>query len=431
MKNFRDLQIPEAILDNLLKKGIQTASEIQKKAIPLLLEHSGDFVGQSATGTGKTYSFGIPLLSRINLDSSKTQAIVLVPTRELAEQVGRELSELGLGLQNLKILSIYGGISLKAQSKALAHGAQIIVATAGRMVDLIERKAIALSALKYVIFDEADQMLLSGFGNDIDYILGRSSRNYSSWLFSATMPDSIHKVIKKYLKNNLIQIKLNKAQDNNLNIKHEVIIVPAIDKLNTLLHFLTTLSPKRGIIFCRTKSAVQKLYKNLSAHKISTAALHGDLPQGLRNKMMDQYRNGHIDILIATDVASRGLDIVDTAFVIQYQLADTTEAYVHRTGRTSRTGNQGLSISFIFPEEEEKLLKITSQLEIKLDFLKLPNYQDLMLNKAILWARKIAKEKPLHGLVDENSKALFKKQLQQLSKDELLEKLLADYLRRQ
>lgn len=431
MKNFSALNLSPNIIKALQEKGITQPTEIQAKAIPLLLEHKGDFVGRSATGTGKTYTFGAPLLSRIDPSEGKIQAVILVPTRELCEQVGNELITLGKHIEGLKIKAIYGGVPLKNQVHDLSNGVQVVVATPGRLMDLVNRNIVYLSTLKFLILDEADEMLLRGFQTDIDNILATSNRNYSTWLFSATMPNEINGLIKKYLSKTLKKIVIGKEIKTNIGIQHWAVELDAIDKLNTLLYYLNRFGNQKGTIFCRTKSGVQKLYKQLSANKFSCGAVHGDLPQGLRNKIMDQYRNGHINLLIATDVAARGLDVDEVAFVIQYHLPDTAIAYTHRSGRTARTGNTGTSLTFVFSEEKASLQAIEKELKLKMTYLPLPSFKDQSVNKAILWGRKIAKEKPLGDLLDNKDKQAFKEELNHLSKEELLEKLLATYLREQ
>lgn len=429
MKDFASISIATPILQVLQEKNIVTPTEIQASTIPLLLEHEGDFAGRSATGTGKTYAFGIPLLSRIDTSNGKTQGIVLVPTRELCEQVGKELKELGKHMPDLKIESIYGGTSLKAQVNELSHGVQVIVATPGRLMDLLGRKVVDLSTVKFIVFDEADEMLLKGFQTDIDKILNATDRNYASWLFSATMPDDIHILIKKYLNKALKKVSIGDPKKTNTGIDHQVIEVMAEEKLNVLLHFLGRFGDQKIMIFCKTKSGVQKLYKQLSANKFSCGAIHGNVPQGIRNKVMEQYREGHIHILLATDIASRGIDVDDVAYVIQYHLPDAADIYTHRSGRTSRAGKNGTSITFIFPEEKERLLLLEKSLKQTFKHIPLPSSEDQLVNKAILWASKIAKEKP--SKIGSDSKQAFKNELEHLSKDELFEKLLANYLREQ
>ena len=429
MKSFSSSKLNPGIVRQLEEKGILVPTEIQEKSIAVLLDHKGDFVARSATGTGKTFAFGAPLLSRIMPAIGRLQAVVLVPTRELCEQVGKELEYLAEGVSGVKVESIYGGVSLKDQIHELSNGVQVVVATPGRMMDLVGRGVVDLSVLKFVVFDEADEMLLKGFRTDIDKILESSSRTYSTWLFSATMPDEINGIIKKYLNKELIKVAVGKKQRTNLDIDHQAIEVIAEEKQNVLLHFLARHSGQKGIIFCRTKSGAQKLYKQLSANKFSSGAIHGDLPQGLRNKVMDQFREGSISLLIATDVASRGVDVEDVDFVIQYHVADTADAYTHRSGRTSRAGKKGFCLTFVFEEELEGLNEIEQELDLRLTYLPLPSAKDQLVNKAILWAQKIAKEKPVGDNLDEVSKQQFKSSLEHLSKDELFEKLLASYLR--
>lgn len=432
MKSFSSSKLHPQIIRVLDDKGIIVPSEIQAKTIPLLLNHEGDFVGRSATGTGKTFAYGAPLLTKIDASSGTVQAIVLVPTRELCEQVGNELIGLGKFIPGLKIESIYGGMSLKSQIHELSNGVQVIVATPGRLMDLVKRKVVHLSGLNYLIFDEADEMLLKGFQTDIDGILESTSRTYSSWLFSATMPQDLRAIVNKYLKKSLKKILIGEDDKTNSDIEHLAIELEPEDKLTVLFHYLARFEDKRGIIFCRTKSGVQKLYRQLSANKFSCGAIHGNLPQGLRNKVMEQYREGHIDILIATDVASRGMDVDDLSFVIQYHLPDTKETYTHRSGRTSRAGKSGISLTFIFPEEAKQLDEYDTKLSLNLNYLSIPNEKDQLINKAILWGRKISKTKPItEEKLDGSSRQDFKNTLQHLSKDELLEKMLATYLREQ
>lgn len=432
MKSFSTSDLHPEIIYTLEDKGIIVPSEIQAKTIPVLLKHDGDFVGRSATGTGKTFAYGAPLLSRIDRQAGKIQAVILVPTRELCEQVGNELKSLGQNLEGLKVEAIYGGMSLKAQIHELSNGVQVVVATPGRLMDLVERKVVHLTALDYLVFDEADEMLLKGFQTDIDKILATSNRDYSTWLFSATMPQDLSAIVNKYLKKSLKKVLIGENERTNAGIEHLAIELDPEEKLTVLLHYLARFEDKRGIIFCRTKSGVQKLYKQLSANKFSCGAIHGSLPQGLRNKVMDQYKEGHINILIATDVASRGMDVDDLSYVIQYHLPDTKEAYTHRSGRTSRAGKSGINLTFIFPEEAKLLSEFERRLKLNLTYLDVPNQKDQLVNKAILWGRKISKTKPISSeKLDQASRQDFKNTLQHLSKDELLEKMLATYLREQ
>jgi len=429
MKNFSSSTLHRGVIEVLAENGITVPTEIQAETIPILLTHNGDFVGRSATGTGKTYAYGAPLLSRIDTTKGTIQGIVLVPTRELCEQVGSELTKLGAKIPDLKVAVIYGGMPVKAQTQALSQGVQIVVATPGRLVDLIGRKVVYLSSVDFVVFDEADEMLLKGFQTDIDKILATSKRNYASWLFSATLPDDVNVLIKKYLHKELRRVRLGKKIKTNVDIVHRYVEMEPEDKLDALLYYLRQAGEQKGIIFCRTKSGVQKLYKQLSAHKFSSGAIHGDLPQGLRNKIMAQYREGKIQFLIATDVAARGLDVQDIYFVMQYHVADTKESYTHRSGRTSRKGNIGQCLTFIFPEEKDKLFDFAKYLNFSLEALPVPGFKEQLINKAMLYARRIAKEKPLGDTWDDSVRENFKKEVSHLSKDELLEKLLASFMK--
>ncbi len=427
MLNFASSNLHPDIIQALADQKLERPTEIQAKAIPILLTHEGDFIGRSSTGTGKTYAYGASLLSRIDVSKGIVQAVILVPTRELSEQIGNELKGLGKNMEGLKIEAIYGGVSLKSQIHELSNGTQVIVATPGRLMDLVQRKVVHLADIKYVIMDEADEMI-SGFRTDMDKILATANRTYGTWLFSATLPDELNAITKTYLTKDLVKVMVDEAKSTNKGIEHFYVELVAEEKLNVLLHFLKNSKEKKGILFCRTKSGVQKLFKQLSANKIKSGAIHGDLPQGLRNKVMEQFREGHIDYLIATDVASRGVDIENVGLVLQYHLADTSEAYTHRSGRTSRAGKTGKSITFIFPEEREKMQTLMDEIKVKIHAVPVPSDKDQMISKAILWANKIAKAKPLGEKLDERTKEEFKAQLSHMSKGEILEKLLATYL---
>lgn len=430
MKSFSPDIVPKPMADLLAAKNITVPTDIQSKAIPLLTTHKGDFVGQSATGTGKTFAYGIPLLKRINPEIGNTQAVVLVPTRELCEQVGNELISLASSMPDVKVEAVYGGVGLKSQIHAMSNGVHVVVATPGRLMDLVERKVVQLSELDIMVIDEADEMLLKGFSTDIDKILDQSGQAFFTWLFSATMPENIDAIVNKYLQKNLKRIRIGEENRTNKEIAHQYIEVTPEEKSNVLFYHLHQMGDQRLIIFCRTKSGVQKLYKQLSTAKFSCGAVHGDLPQGLRNKVMEQFRNGYITILIATDVAARGVDVPAVSHVIQYHVPDTKDAYIHRSGRASRTGNTGINITFLFQEEKKPFLEMVNELSVGVEELNIPTPKDQLINKAILWAGRVAKEKPVNPeLLEASSRKAFKEELDHLSKEELLEKLLATYLR--
>ena len=430
MKTFTKTKVHEGIRKVLEEKGIKKTTEVQEKTIPLLLTHDGDFVCRSATGTGKTYAFGIPLLQRIKGDEKHIQALIIVPTRELCEQMGKEMQALSANIEDVHVAAIYGGISLKSQTKDLTPDTQVLIATPGRLMDLIERKLVDLSALQYCILDESDKMLLTGFKADIDKILTNVKSEYVTWLFSATMPEEVKEIISARLVKNLKQVEIGDADQTSAGISHEYLELVPEQKLNVLLHYLEKYSGNRSIVFCRTKSGVQKLFKQLSANKFKSGAIHGDLPQGLRNKIMDQFKAGSIDILLATDVASRGVDVNDVSHVIQYHIPDTRDSYLHRSGRTSRAGKTGTAITFVFEEEKKKLLEIQSELNFELTQIPLPSAQDQLINRAVLWARKVAKEKPVPAeLMPQIHRDEFRAEIEHLSTEELSEKLMAVYLR--
>ena len=416
--------IPQAIIKSLQEKGIGTPTEIQAAVIPLLQEHDGDFAGRAATGTGKTIAFAIPLITKIKA-AGKIQAVVLVPTRELCRQVAAEITDLSANLEHVNVQAIYGGISVKEQTRKLSSGVNVLVATPGRLLDLITRKVIYLTDVDTIVLDEADEMLSKGFMQDLQKILNSPKKTYATWLFSATMPDEIKGFINQFLRSNIKKVLLGSSLNANEGITHQSLQLSPIQKLDVLLLHINNAGDQKIIIFCRTKSGVQKLYKQLAAKKIKSGALHGDLPQGIRDRVIEQFKNNQISILVATDVASRGMDIERVELVIQYHMPDTPEAYIHRSGRTSRAGHSGTSITFLFEEELEKWELILEELSMDITPISPPDYDKQSTSGAILWAKRIAKTKPYQN--DENTLKAFKQGLNHLSKDELISKLLGYY----
>lgn len=429
MKKFAQLGVSQNILNALRAQKIEVPTEIQIQTIPILLKTEGDFVGKSATGTGKTFAFGIPLLQRINPEKGYVQALVLTPTRDLCQQVAEELSTLGKEIEGLHVEGAFGGSAIKPQIKAVSHGVQIIVATPGRLVDLIERKVVDLARLEFLVVDEADEMLTKGFQKDIENILSTSSKTYSTWLFSATMPQEISQLIKKYLTKELKKVYLGEENQTNTLIKHQFIVVDQEEKLQVFLWFLAGMGEKRGIIFCRTKSGVQKLYKQLQENTYTCGTLHGELSQAQRNKVLDQFNAGHISYIVCTDVAARGLDIPDLDFVVHYHLPDSTEFFIHRSGRTARAGKEGHNFCFVMSDEKEAFTKLQKDVKVSFAELTKPGPKELIENQLVLQARRVARAKIQGDLIGAKTRENVRLALKNLSKDELIEKLMGDWVR--
>jgi len=425
-KQFSNLGISTPILNALSDLKIVVPTEIQQKTIPLLLANTTDFVGLAKTGTGKTAAFGLPLLQLIDTTLPIVQAVILVPTRELGHQIFKNLEGFAKYLPEVSIAATCGGIPIKPQIERLTSPTHIVVATPGRLIDLIQRKAINLKETKFLVLDEADEMVTI-LKEGLDEIIAELPKNHKTFLFSATLPGTIKQLIQNYLNKNVIQVSANMETIGNQGIDHEYIVVDPIEKLDVLMHFLNSKEGERGIIFCKTKAAVNKLAKNLAINRFSSGALHGSLSQGIRDRIMEQFREGHINILVATDLAARGIDVKEISYVVNYHLPDVYEVYVHRSGRTARAGAKGLSLTVLQPEEVSEIADFERELGIKFTKFKKPTVASIEENNTLLWAKQIFKTKPNHD-VDPELKTKIKTVFHHLTKDELIEKLLANYL---
>jgi len=425
-KQFSDLGISAPILKAITELKIVVPTEIQQKTIPLLLSNTSDLVGLAKTGTGKTAAFGLPILQLIDTDLPVVQAVILVPTRELGHQIFRNLEDFSKYLPQVSIAATCGGIPIKPQIERLSTPTHIVVATPGRLIDLIQRKAINLKETKFFVLDEADEMVTI-LKESLDEIVAELPATHKTFLFSATMPGSIKQLIQNYLNKNVVQVSANMETVGNQEIDHEYIVVDPIEKLEVLMHFLNSKDGERGIIFCKTKAAVNKLAKNLAINRFSSGALHGSLSQGIRDRIMEQFREGHINILVATDLAARGIDVKEISYVVNYHLPDVYEAYVHRSGRTARAGAKGLSLTVLQPEEVIEIADFEKELGIKFSQFKKPTVANIEENNMLLWAKQIFKTKPNHDVIPE-VKEKVKTVFHHLTKDELIEKLMANYI---
>lgn len=364
MKNFEELGISKKFVKGLNDLNIITPTEIQNKVIPILINSSTDLVGQAQTGTGKTAAYGLPLLHKINAGQNQVQGLILCPTRELGQQIAKQLFKFTKYSAKIFTEAVYGGAPIERQLAALKRPTHIIVATPGRLIDLVKREAVDLSHVKTVILDEADEMLSMGFKDELDEILRFTSSAENKWLFSATMPQGIKQIVTQHLAANAIRIEVNEKNVVNKNIEHQFLIVEERDKLHALLQFLKTEGTNRGVIFCKTKVAAKKLALQLEAKNIAVGAIHGDLMQKERDKVMRAFKNGTSRLLVATDLAARGLDIEALSFVVHYQLPDKDEYYTHRSGRTARAGKNGVSLSLVTSPETKQIRYFEKTLHI-------------------------------------------------------------------
>lgn len=365
MKNFKALGVKADFIKALKELNISQPTEIQEKAISLLMEERTDLVAQAQTGTGKTIAFGIPLLTQVNPNEKTVQGLILCPTRELVQQVAKQLFRLTKYTDKIFIESVYGGERIEFQIANLRRPTQIIVATPGRLIDLLERKAVSLHSVKTVVLDEADEMLSMGFKVELNKILEVLPAVENKWLFSATIPSGIQDIISKHLSKKAQRIKVSQHSVVNQNISHQYVVVEEADKLYALQLFLQSEKENRGVIFCRTKAAAQTLAKQLMAKNLAVDAIHGDLLQKERDKVMRAFKNETLRLLVATDIAARGIDISGLSFVAHYQLPESNEYYTHRSGRTARAGKEGVSMCFINPKEMKVLQHYEKTLGIK------------------------------------------------------------------
>jgi ATP-dependent RNA helicase DeaD len=355
VKSFEDLGINKDLVKGLKELKITEPTEIQELVIHLLLSGNTDLIGQAQTGTGKTAAYGLPLLTKINPKQAAVQGLILCPTRELGQQVAKQLFKFTKYTEKIFTEAVFGGPNIEKQISALRRPTHIVVATPGRLIDLVRRKAVDLRQVKTVILDEADEMLSMGFKNQLDEILGFLSAAESKWLFSATMPHGIKQIVNEHLSANAHRIEISGSNVVNKNIDHKYLICDEIDKLHVLIQFLKSQHNNRGLVFCKTKVATQKLAKQLIAKNISANAIHGELKQKERDKVMRAFKNENLQILVATDLAARGIDVEALAYVVHYQLPDKEEYYTHRSGRTARAGKTGLSLALVTTTEMKQI----------------------------------------------------------------------------
>ena len=423
MDQFRNLGLSEDILKALEPMGIVTPSEIQEKAIPLLLSEFTDFIGLAQTGTGKTAAFGLPLLDSLDLALNHTQALVLAPTRELCQQIAEQFRAFSEFKKGLQVTAVYGGANIQMQIKELKKVRQVIIATPGRLIDLINRKAIDLGYISHLVLDEADEMLNMGFKEDIDHILSFTPAEKVTWLFSATMSSDIRQIVKNYMTEPK-EVRVGRKDEVNKNIRHEYVYIRASDKQEALRRFIDLEPEMRGIIFCRTKMDTQNLATDLRKLGYGIDAIHGDLTQNQRDKVMGLFKTHTINLLAATDVAARGIDVKDISHVIHFALPDDPEYYTHRSGRTARAGQRGISLSLVSKRDLTKVKSLEKNLKISFEKVLVPLPSDIRDSRINQWAAGLSAAKTEAGVpveLLEQVEGLFAS----FSKEQLIHKLLA------
>ncbi len=370
MATFQELGITGSYIKALKDLDIKTPTRIQEQAIPALLDESGDFIGQGQTGTGKTAAFGLPILNLIEPDEKYIQAIILCPTRELGKQIAKQLFRFTKYGKKIFTEAVYGGEKIDKQIDRLKRPTHIIVATPGRLKDLMERKDIDISKVRYVILDEADEMLKMGFKEEVFNILRGIENRQRTWLFSATFPSGVNQIIERFMDPNATRINVKKDDVVNENIEHQFVVCEPNEKFLTLREFLKAMKKQKGIIFTRTKASANEVHLRLQESGVDSEVIHGDLDQKERDKAMRAFKNRGSQIMVATDLSARGIDIKNLAFVAHYELPDQSDYYTHRSGRTARGGARGISIAFVSYNEIKALRDYERVLNIEFRQLK-------------------------------------------------------------
>ena len=422
MTTFKSLGLNAELLKAVEKLGFETPTDVQDKVIPILLEQDTDLVALAQTGTGKTAAFGFPMLQRIDSTNRRTQGLILSPTRELCIQITNDMVVYGKAIKGVNVVAIYGGANIQEQANKIKRGAQIVVATPGRLKDMIKRRLVDISAIKYCVLDEADEMLNMGFYEDIKDILTHTPNDKNSWLFSATMPPEVNRIAKKFM-NNPQEITVGTKNSSAKNIDHQYFIVPGRERYAALRAVVSMNTDIFGVVFCRTKIETQKVADKLIQDGYKAAAIHGDLSQNQRDIVMQSFRKKRIQLLVATDVAARGIDVDDITHVINYQLPDETEVYTHRSGRTGRAGKKGTSIIFVTKSDRRKIKSIENKLQTKLSEIQMPSAEEVFTSKINHWVEQV-KTTPIKSDLHNHLPKVINA-FEELTKETLIELILS------
>ncbi len=428
MKTFEELGVASPILRAIQEMGYENPMPVQEEVIPYLLNEVRDVIALAQTGTGKTAAFGLPVIQKVDVELVAPQVLVLAPTRELCLQIAGDLNDYSKYIKGLHVLPVYGGSSIESQIKALKRGVQIIVATPGRLIDLIERRTVKTDNIRYVVLDEADEMLNMGFTESIDEILSKVPENRSMLLFSATMPKGIAKITRKYMEDPK-EITIGRKNEGSNNVKHVYYMVHAKDKYLALKRVADFYPNIYGIIFCRTRAETQDIADKLIQDGYNADALHGDLSQAQRDYVMQKFRVRNLQLLVATDVAARGLDVDSLTHVINYGLPDDVESYTHRSGRTGRAGKTGTSIAIAHVKEKGKIREIEKIINKKFEKGTIPSGDAICEKQLFNFVDKVEKVKVNEAEIDRLLPAVFRK-LEWLEKEDIIKRIISLELNR-
>lgn len=423
MNAFEALGLNEQLVQSVTDLGFENPTEIQTKAIPVLLSGTTDFIGLAQTGTGKTAAFGLPLLQLIDGNQRHPQALIVCPTRELCLQITNDIESFKKHSRNIYTEAVYGGASITMQIRNLKRGVHIVVATPGRLIDLIERKAIDLQKVKYVVLDEADEMLNMGFRDDIDFVLKNTIIRESTWLFSATMPPEVRAISRNYMENPK-EVTVGKKNSGNVNIDHQYFVVGAQQRYEALKRLIDFNPGMYSIIFTRTKADAQEISERLAKSGYEIEALHGDLSQQQRDKVMGRFRTKNLQLLIATDVAARGIDVDGITHVINFELPDDMEVYTHRSGRTGRAGKTGVCLSICHSREVYKIRTLEKMINSRFHKMDVPAGKEVCRKQFFHFMDKLMLADVSHGDYETYIPDLIQK-FADVSKEEVLQRVAA------
>ena len=422
MSEFSKLGLSQPLVQSISELGFEKPTPIQEQAIPRLLLNDTDLVGLAQTGTGKTAAFGLPMLDIVEPSFDYIQALVLAPTRELCLQISKDLKSYASHMKKLKIVAVYGGTDIGRQIRDIRRGAHIIAATPGRLRDMINRKVINLDKTEIVVLDEADEMLNMGFKEEIDEILLNTPEEKNTWLFSATMPKDVRRIAKNYMENPL-EISIGDKNTSNQDITHQYIFIRPNQRYEALLRFLDYDADIFGLVFTRTRRDSSMLAEQLSKDGYNADALHGDLNQGQRDRVMDKFRRKRLQVLVATDVAARGIDVQDITHVFHYNIPDDISFYTHRAGRTGRAGKKGISLVLAHPNDMGLIRLLERRVRIRFEKAHIPNGEEIVKQRLVTRLRKF-KATEIGEDVEELTPILME-ELEDLSREELIKIMAA------
>lgn len=423
MQSFETLGLSGEIVEAVRKLGFETPTPVQAKAIPILLQGQQDVVALAQTGTGKTAAFGLPLIELMDADENATRALVLAPTRELCMQITSDFENFARSVKRLNIVAVYGGASITDQIKKIKRGAQIIVATPGRLMDLLDRRVVNLRDIQYLVLDEADEMLNMGFKEDIDHILSHTAEDKNVWLFSATMPAEVRRIANTYM-DRPVELTVGEKNQGNQNIIHQYMVVDDRDRYLALKRIVDYNLEIFGVIFCRTKIDTQRIAEHLIKDGYNADSLHGDLTQQQRDRVMKNFKSKALQLLVATDVAARGIDVNNITHVIHMNMPDEIEFYTHRSGRTARAGKTGVSIALVGRRELQKIRQIEKMIKVSFERVQVPTGQEVCEKRVLNIVHRLREVHLVENEITHFLPAVFD-ELKDLSKEEIIKRFTA------